>query len=135
MGHRYDIMRDAALREKGRDWRNLIMWLEAIRIGGPWVAGAAVLGALGWAVHRLWTWVAAPHAHDATLGVAAAHVFGAVPVWLWVAAGMVAALLVWLFRPGRIVTPSQSRMRVVGVCAIVIVFAGLFGLGLSVATT
>lgn len=136
MGRRYNIMRDEAIAAKGRDWRNLIMTIEVVRVIGPWVLLGALLGAVGWAAHHLWVSVTshAPHPHTATLPVAAAHAFAAMPGWLWIAAAVLAAVAVWLFRPGRVVTPSGNRMRVVQVCAIVIVFAGLFGVGLSMAT-
>jgi hypothetical protein len=137
MGHRYNLMRESAFREKGRDWRNLIVAWEFTRMSAPWVLGAAVVGGLGWLAYDAWHAIttATAHAHNAAVPVTSAVSLGAVPAWLWIAAGAVVLGAVAVFRPGQIMTPRRQRLRLVHGFVLLIAFAGVVGLGLSTMTT
>lgn len=136
MGRRYDTMRHAAFEAKGREWSNVIVTWEAIRMAAPYVAGAALLGTLGWLGYAGWHALTggAAHTDDAAVPVATTVSVGAVPGWLWITAVALAGTAVALFRPGRIMTGRERQRRWVYLAAIVIALAGLAGLGLSMAT-
>lgn len=138
MGRNYGLMRDQAFRRKGEDWANLIVGFEVAKRVLPVVAVGALLGVVGYYARVAWLAMVsfgAPDTSDVPEPVGAPAIdFGAVPGWLWIAAAVLFLVCVWLFRPGRIVTPSGRRMRVVQVALIVFAFAGMVGYGLSVLT-
>jgi hypothetical protein len=133
MGRSYQIMKDSALRETGARWRKAIMTFEVLRVVAPYAAVGALLGAVGWVLHRAWVAVTRHPAHPGHLSmpVHAAHTVGAMPGWLWIGMGAVTLVLLWLFRPGRLITPSGRRMRAVQTVTVVFLFAGMIGVGLS----
>lgn len=133
MGRRYDTMRHSAFEAKGRDWKNLIVGWEFTRMALPWLAIAAALGALGWALHGAWVMITAdaPDTGDSTVPVGSTVSLGAVPGWVWIAGLLCAAALAFVLRPGRLPTSRIRRARVAQVFAIVILFAGVVGVGLA----
>lgn len=138
MGRNYGLMRDQAFRRKGEDWANLIVTFEVAKRVLPVVAVGALLGVVGYYARMAWLAMVsfgAPDTSDVPDPVTSPAIdLGSVPGWLWVAAAGLFLACVWLFRPGRIVTPSGRRMRVVQVALIVIAFAGVVGYGLSAVT-
>lgn len=138
MGRKYDLMRDQAFRRKGEDWANVIITFEVAKRVLPVVAVGALLGALGALARKAWLAMASFGTPDTSAVPdpvrAPAVDVGAVPGWLWIAAAGLFVVCVWLFRPGRIVTPSGRRMRLAQVALIVLAFAGVVGYGLSAVT-
>lgn len=127
MSDKWDRMVEAALDAKGREWRNGILAIEAARRVAPVAGIAALLGGLAFLLH--WVWV---RATSVLAGMSAPHAVGAMPGWLWLALGAIAVTGMWLFRPGRLVL--NPGMRMVQASALLILFAGILGLGLSTIT-
>lgn len=132
MGRSYDIMRDAAFVETGRKWRRAIIAWEVTKVAAPWVAGAVILGTLGYGAYWVWAaWLVPaftpdPAAVDAPAVTTSA--LGAVPGWLWFAALALVGAAFWLFRPGRVV--YRPQLRIVQAACLLIVAAGVAGAGL-----
>lgn len=132
MGFRYDLMRTAAWRRKGEDWRNTIVAFEIALMIAPWALLAAALAGVGLLARRAWqAAVAAFDAPDTTsvaTTVSPDPSFSAVPGWLWIAAVFLLGALFWIFRPGQIRTSIGRRSRTIQVFVVVIMLAGIVGL-------
>jgi phosphotransferase system glucose/maltose/N-acetylglucosamine-specific IIC component len=109
MGDRYNIMRGAAYRKKGEDWRNAILAFELLVAAFPWLLLALVVGAGGWFAHRVWS-----GAGDAvTTGLP--HMISTVGtrLWLWVLlVGLVSGIV------GSVVSRSYNRWRNIRIVAV-----------------
>lgn len=127
MGDKWDRMVDAALDAKGREWRNGILAIEALRKAAPVIGAGVLLGGLGYLAY--WAW---ERATSMLSGVSAPHLTGSMPVWMWLTLGAIAVAIGWLFRPGRLV--MNPGRRLVQASALLILFAGVLGLGLSTIT-
>lgn len=128
MGYKWDRMVDAALDAKGREWRNTILAIVAVRKAAPFIGASLALGGLGYLAWWVWGRTMAMLSGAATLPQAV----GAMPGWLWLTLGGIAFTAFWLFRPGRLVLYPQRR--VVHAAALLILFAGVLGFGLSTIT-
>ena len=127
MSSNWDRMVDAALDAKGREWRNGILFVEGLRKAAPVIGVGVLLGGLGFLAYWVWG-----RAASVLSGVSAPHAVGSMPGWMWLALGAIAVTIGWLFRPGRLVLNPGARL--VQASALLILFAGVLGLGLSTIT-
>lgn len=127
MGYKWDRMVDAALDATGREYRTAILTVVAVRKAAPFVGGGLLLGGLGYLAY--WAW---GRATAMLSGASMPQAVGAMPGWLWLTLAGIAATMFWLMRPGRLVLRPQAR--IVQVSALLILFAGVLGLGLSTIT-
>lgn len=133
MGRRTQLMLDEAYAATGRRYARLIVAAHWVLRALPWAAAALVLGGLGWLARWAWLRLTAPDAVSLPVAAPAVHAdpVGAVPLWLWLCGGMLLAVLLWLSRPGQVVTPSLRRARLLPACGLLLVAAGMVGVGLS----
>jgi len=137
VGLGYQIMKAAAYDTMGRRHARLIIAWEITRRVAPWALAAVLLGGLGYAARWLWLHVSTATAQpDVAVvpGPSVAQALGAVPPWLWIAAAVLAAVLLWQFRPGRVTTPRERRLRAIPALGMVVVVAGMVGVALSAIT-
>jgi hypothetical protein len=141
MNRSWQLMRDEALMAKGRDWRNAIVTAIVLRKVLPVALVAALLGGLGYLARLVWvsltstvTGPAAPTEAAVAVPVDGPTAWGAVPWWLWALAATLTVVLGWLFRPGRITTRSDRRLRLVPLSALALTLLGICGVVLAAST-
>lgn len=118
MESRWDIMRTEAYGHVGRQNARKIILLDAARRWALPVIGALALGGR-------WVWLKVS-AMDMTPAVHSSPL-GAVPWWLWLTAAVLAVAVGVLFRPGRLVMPSEQRFRLLPLAVFVLAVLAILG--------
>lgn len=117
-----EIIRQSALSAHGAaHHRRIVRTLLLVR-ALPFLALGALIGGVGYALHRAWTAIDLPEAE------APGQVIAAVPLLLWLALAVAAVGGVWVRARGRVLPPGT---RVVRAAAVVITLAALIGLWLG----
>lgn len=116
---KYGAMTEWGKRRSDRIVGMILLWRSL-----PYLAGAAVLGAVGYAGHLGWQWLTESLPKAESPGEA----IGIVPgiVWLVIAVGGLG--LAWVIAPGRYLLPSARFLRAF---AVTLAIAALIGIHLG----